>query len=73
MYAGQPRQDFLVAAEAVRVTGIDEPLLLEVGCGSGYYSEILSYLLECSVRYLSFGTGRPHFYRKKFTVNPPLR
>ena len=52
MYAGQPRQDFLVAAEAVRYTGIDDPLILEVGCGSGYYSEILSYLLDRSVRYV---------------------
>jgi ubiquinone/menaquinone biosynthesis C-methylase UbiE len=52
MYAGQPRQDFLVAADALRYTGIDHPLILEVGCGSGYYSEILSYLLDRSVRYL---------------------
>jgi SAM-dependent methyltransferase len=52
MYAGQPRQDFLAAAEAVRYTGMDDPLILEVGCGSGYYSEILSYLLDRSVRYL---------------------
>lgn len=52
MYTGQPRQDFLAAAEAVRYTGMDDPLILEVGCGSGYYSEILSYLLGRSVRYL---------------------
>lgn len=52
MYTGQPRQDFLVAAEAVRYTGMDDPVILEVGCGSGYYSEILSYLLKRSVRYL---------------------
>ena len=52
MYAGKPRQDFLVAAESVRNTGINEPLILEVGCGSGYYSEILSYLLDRSVHYL---------------------
>ena len=52
MYAGKPRQDFLVAAEAVRCTEMDDPLILEAGCGSGYYSEILSYLLDRSVRYL---------------------
>jgi len=52
MYAGQPRQDFLVAADALRYTGMDHPLILEVGCGSGYYNEILSYLLDRSVRYL---------------------
>jgi SAM-dependent methyltransferase len=52
MYAGQPRQDFLAAAEAVRCTEMADPLILEVGCGSGYYSEILSHLLDRSVRYL---------------------
>ena len=52
MYDGKPRQDLIAAAEAVRCTGIADPLILEVGCGSGYYSEILSYLLDHSVRYL---------------------
>lgn len=52
MYAGRPRQDLLVAAEAVRCTGLENPLILEVGCGSGYYSEILSYLLPYPVRYV---------------------
>ncbi len=52
MYGGTPRQDFLIAAEAVRHTGIENPLILEVGCGTGYYSEILSYLLGYQVRYV---------------------
>lgn len=52
MYEGHPRQDLLVAAEAVRHTGIENPLILEVGCGSGYYNEILSHLLGRQVRYV---------------------
>ncbi len=52
MYAGQPRQDLAVAAEAVRRAGLENPLVLEVGCGSGYYSEILSHLLRRPVRYV---------------------
>src|SRR5438128_10265707 len=52
MRAGRPRQDFLVAAEAVRRTGLPDPSILEVGCGSGYYSEILSHLLGRRVRYV---------------------
>jgi len=52
MYAGEPRQDFKTAAEAIRFTGIEAPLILEVGCGSGYYSEILSYLLGYPIRYV---------------------
>lgn len=41
MHAGRPRQDLRVAVEAVRWTGMKTPRLLEVGCGSGYYSEVL--------------------------------
>lgn len=52
MYSGQPREDLVGAAEAVRRTGLADPLLLEVGCGSGYYSEILSHLLGHPMRYL---------------------
>jgi SAM-dependent methyltransferase len=68
MYAGQPRQDFLAAAEAVRHTGMDDPLILEVGCGSGYYSEILSYLLNRSVRYvgLDYSAAMLQLARKRY-------
>ncbi len=52
MHAGRPRKDLLVAAEAVRRTGLDNPCILEVGCGSGYYSEILSHLLRYRVHYV---------------------
>ena len=52
MYAGHPRRDLEVAAEAIRRTGVVDPLLLEVGCGSGYYSEILPFLLGRSIRYV---------------------
>ena len=52
MYAGEPRQDFIAAADAVRYGGIADAVILEVGCGSGYYSEILRHLLRYSVRYM---------------------
>ena len=52
MYAGRPRQDFVAAAEAVRLTGKTDDSILEVGCGSGYYSEILSHLLKRRGRYV---------------------
>jgi len=41
MYAGKPRIDLTVAAAAVDATGLAQPSLVEIGCGSGYYSEIL--------------------------------
>jgi SAM-dependent methyltransferase len=49
---GSPRRDFAVAAEAVRHTGLRNPSVLEVGCGSGYYAETLPMLLRQPVRYL---------------------
>ncbi|MEN9935460.1 MAG: hypothetical protein RLZZ387_2039 [Chloroflexota bacterium] len=51
MYAGRPREDFRAAAEAVRATGLACPSLLEVGCGSGYYRDVLSHLLAGRLRY----------------------
>lgn len=51
MKRGEPRIDFTVAAEAVSATGIANPSLLEVGCGSGYYSQVFATLLPGQVRY----------------------
>lgn len=51
MKNGEPRLDFAVAAEAVTATGITTPRLLEVGCGSGYYSEVFTGLVPGGVSY----------------------
>jgi SAM-dependent methyltransferase len=51
MRAGDPRLDFTIAAEAVAATGIANPSLIEVGCGSGYYSEVFAALVPGGVRY----------------------
>jgi SAM-dependent methyltransferase len=51
MKNGEPRLDFRIAAEAVAAAGLSNPRLLEIGCGSGYYSEVLTTLLPDGVRY----------------------
>jgi SAM-dependent methyltransferase len=51
MKRGEPRLDFTVAAEAVAATGLTKPSLIEIGCGSGYYSEVFVTLLPAGVAY----------------------
>jgi SAM-dependent methyltransferase len=51
MKRGEPRLDFKVAAEAIAATGLAQPRLLEVGCGSGYYADVFATLLPGGVRY----------------------
>ena len=51
MKSGEPRLDFAVAAQAVAATGMARPHLLEVGCGSGYYSEVFADLVPGGVSY----------------------
>ncbi len=51
MRKGEPRLDFAVAAQAVTATGLNHPRLLEVGCGSGYYSEVFGTLVTGGVQY----------------------
>jgi ubiquinone/menaquinone biosynthesis C-methylase UbiE len=72
MYEGKPRQDFVVAVDAVRCTGIANPLILEVGCGSGYYSEILPHLLGHPVRYvgLDYSLAMIRLARKRYSNHP---
>jgi ubiquinone/menaquinone biosynthesis C-methylase UbiE len=59
MYAGQPRRDLLVAADALRRTGIAAPSVLEVGCASGYYGEALAHLLGGAVTYTGLDLAWP--------------
>jgi SAM-dependent methyltransferase len=80
MKRGEPRLDFIVAAEAVAATGIANPSLLEVGCGSGYYSEVFATLLPGRVSYSGvdysdamIARARAHYPSTAFEVGDATR
>lgn len=52
MREGKPREDFLAVANAVQMTELQNPLIIEVGCGSGWNSEVLTYLFKKPFRYI---------------------
>jgi len=51
MYRGETIPAYKVAAEALDGTGVKNPHLLEIGCSSAYYSEVLPHLLKSPIRY----------------------
>ncbi len=71
MVAGRPRIDLRAAAGAVRRTGVRRPTLLDVGCGSGYYTRVFSHLIERPVRYTGVDFSRPMIARGR--ALDPLR
>lgn len=58
MRQGLPREDFKALAQAVEATGMTDPLIVEVGCGSGWNAEVLAYLLHRPVRYIGMDYSR---------------
>jgi ubiquinone/menaquinone biosynthesis C-methylase UbiE len=72
MHAGQPRQDLIAVAEAMRSTQMEHPTILEVGCGSGYNSEVLAYLLSTTVRYtgVDYSQAMIHLAARKYPERP---
>jgi SAM-dependent methyltransferase len=80
MKRGEPRLDFKVAAAAIDATGITHPSVLEVGCGSGYYSEVLATLLPDRIRYTGIdyseamiARARAHYPSTAFEVADATR
>jgi len=80
MKRGEPRLDFKVAAEAIVATGIADPRVLEVGCGSGCYSEVFATLLPGGVRYAGIdysdamiASARAHYPSLAFEVGDATR
>jgi ubiquinone/menaquinone biosynthesis C-methylase UbiE len=65
MKAGSPRLDLKVAAEAIAATGLQNPRVLDVGCGSGYYSEVFATLLKDGVHYTGVDYSDPMITRAR--------
>jgi len=51
MYRGKAPAVFQVAAQALTATGMEHGKVLEIGCASGYYYEVLEHLLGHKVNY----------------------
>lgn len=75
MKDGQPRLDFTVAAEAIAATTMAHPRVIEIGCGSGYYSEVFATLLPDRMSYTGIdyseamiARARAHFPSTAFEV-----
>ncbi|MCI0415650.1 class I SAM-dependent methyltransferase [bacterium] len=74
MKAGNVRRDFQVAAKTLEATGIQNPSVLEVGSGSGYYYEILSYLLNRELHYVGVDRSQSmiRLAKKNYPAKPFL-
>ena len=77
---GAPRRDFAVAVEALRRTALVDFALIEIGCGSGYYSHVFNHLLPNVVRYTGvdisanmIAVARAHFPDAGFEVADACR
>ena len=57
MREGKPREDFAALAEAVHLTHMDDPLVVEVGCGSAWNREVLRRFSNATVRYVGLDYG----------------
>lgn len=59
MYTGSPAAPFRILAQALKAILSPGDSILEVGCASGYYYEILEYLLNARFRYLGVDYSEP--------------
>lgn len=80
MYEGAAPAEFSVAAAAVDATALEQPSVLEIGCGSGYYGEVLAHLASGDVDYIGVDyslpllrSGRAHDRQLKLVAGDATR
>ena len=59
MYQGRAPKVYTVLVDALRPYATEGLRVLEIGCASGYYSEILEYLLDVDLRYTGADYSEP--------------
>ncbi len=52
MYSGKIIPVYSVLSDAIKITGNAHDQVVEVGCASGYYSEVLTHLLGHQIKYI---------------------
>jgi ubiquinone/menaquinone biosynthesis C-methylase UbiE len=75
MREGRPREDFVALAAALRLTDAMDPLIIEVGCGSAWNSEVLASLWNRPFRYVGvdyspamIALAKRHYPRQPYVV-----
>ncbi len=51
MYEGSVVKPFQVLADSIKMIGSEDQSIIEIGCSTGYYYEVLTYLLNRKVNY----------------------
>jgi SAM-dependent methyltransferase len=59
MYQGEVEVPFQVLANTLEDIVVDDGAILEIGCASGYYYEVLEYLLNRCLRYTGVDYSEP--------------
>jgi len=68
MRSGKYREDFIALAQAVKYTALNDPLVVEIGCGSGWNAEVLKRILGYPVRYIGadYSLGMVHHGKRHY-------
>ncbi len=59
LYRGEPPSAYVALADALRPYVRENARILEVGCATGYYYEVLEYLLNRRIRYTGVDYSEP--------------
>jgi len=74
MYLGNVPVVFQVAAQAVAATGMEQGRIIEIGCASGYYYEVLEHLSGHPINYTGLDYSRSLIERaRREYPNVPFR